>query len=324
MANITVHMGQYKTGSTAIQKFLHKHKGPLWDRGFVYPNTGIRTEAHFGLTDFIEGQPKRARDTYEALRTEVSQYRDKTVILSNEALSGYSCREFNEPWVRATWRMLSDTLGDRIARIVLYVRRQDDAVESRLIQHIKARSRGTDLDFSELVQARGALNYSYVDALLRDCFPNAELIYRPYGSAFFRGGSAVNDFLDVIGLTDMEDEKGERPNERPKGGFIEYLLMRNNGDLKDFLGRKNIRDDHTDIGRAWRYFNSDAFPDATVLTPAEREQIMAGFEDSNAAFAATCLSGKDRQNFEQMMQKPVSQKDKNVWMSARDLVGIFA
>ena len=48
--NIYLHMGFYKTGTTAIQKFLSLNRDQLVKQGFLYPAIGAYGDAHFPIS----------------------------------------------------------------------------------------------------------------------------------------------------------------------------------------------------------------------------------------------------------------------------------
>lgn len=57
MANIVIHIGRHKSGTSALQDMLFSSKELLEKEGWYYPATGMKNIAHHGLAHyFIEKQ----------------------------------------------------------------------------------------------------------------------------------------------------------------------------------------------------------------------------------------------------------------------------
>ena len=68
MKTITVHIGNYKTGSTAIQEFIGHNRKRFLETGYYVPLAGFDGSAHHELIWSLRDEPfARSRDTTQAI-----------------------------------------------------------------------------------------------------------------------------------------------------------------------------------------------------------------------------------------------------------------
>jgi hypothetical protein len=92
MAQIILHIGLRKTGTTSIQKFLHTNHETLLQHNILYPESGLPIKgsiyAHHDLATAITGvRPSSNLFCWETLKEEISLNEDKIVFISSEIFS---------------------------------------------------------------------------------------------------------------------------------------------------------------------------------------------------------------------------------------------
>ncbi len=248
IAELVVHAGMGKTGTSSIQHFLRANEGVLAEHGVLYPRTpGGRRHIRLGLfltpdgefvgsrvarrqsqdpawRDQILASPATFRDAFEtALVDEIDEARLSRVLMSDEAVFGSS---------EGSMRLLGDLArrhGARL-RLVCYLRRQDDHLISRYQQAVKwgevrrIAHRTAELELSPM--------YDYderLDAWSRVARPT-DLVVRRFERSRFRDGSLTQDFLDAAGLAvapEALDEEAPTLNESLDAESVEFLRILN-------------------------------------------------------------------------------------------------
>jgi hypothetical protein len=200
-ARCFLHIGAPKTGSTMLQRVLFECREALPALGIRYSDVSLRGFGHHDIAFLIGGgypewataQPK----TLDELRTELaSELRGWTgsVLLSSEDFYLYP----NPAGVR-DFLATSGALDGRDPKIVVYVRRQDDAYESWYNQTIKAQ--GYTHTIEECLRAfRNLFDYDRQLAEWEAVFGRDALDVRPYQRADFVDGDLLHDFLAALGL----------------------------------------------------------------------------------------------------------------------------
>lgn len=233
MAHFILHVGQSKTGTTAIQHFLAANRGALRRRGILYPDIRNRGRS-LGAPDHNLvawslvgknspiGVPFEAflQDVYADLRRDPALH---TVILSAEAFLGEPhIWEFDseDAWRHANQEKLHKlhhALRGHQVTILVYLRRQDYWVNSAFNHIIKVEGlvgRQLYSDIRQFIECMGPrLDYAQELASWGECFGHGEIIVRPYEKMQLQGGDAVTDFLAQLGLSDA-DSQFVRPSSR--------------------------------------------------------------------------------------------------------------
>lgn len=175
-----IHIGTMKVGTSSIQEFFRANREKICDRDGAY-----------WLADYIRdpatliGHMKKARAG------------GKSIILCDEGLWHHAFTG------RVDLRGLKDVLPGYEFRVIMYVRRPDEFLESWYLQGIKSGS-GTPLfgDFVKTDFVRRGLDF-------RGRLPKVEAIFGPitvraYERSQLKNGDSVSDFLQFAGV----DEDG--------------------------------------------------------------------------------------------------------------------
>lgn len=184
MANtVFVHIGLYKTGSTAIQKFLTDNAAHLRRDGLIYPRTFRDRIAHHSIPRLLQ---KGAHIPWDDLQNELAAT-DKAII---------SSEDFGAVGSPNAWKHLRDNLPGTV-KILCYLRRQDEMLESMYNQHLKMGGTKSLDDFKRDVLCQ--LDYRVRLQRLTDVFGAENIIVRPYNKG--KTPSALfADFLSAIEL----------------------------------------------------------------------------------------------------------------------------
>ena len=156
MKTVILHIGQSKTGTTSLQRFLYQHPEWLRDRGYRYLQTGIRypaVPAQYGLLhDHIERrsigplspEAVAARDeAWTAALEEIEATPAQSVLISCE--SGWLMSEQDIDYMRKR-------LSAYRVQILLVLRKPSSYIVSSYKQHLKVGS--FDGSFIEFVDKR--------------------------------------------------------------------------------------------------------------------------------------------------------------------------
>ena len=198
---IYLHIGRHKTGTTAIQQFLGSNRERLADQGVLYPRTAGPTweEAHHAVWMALSARGGPIRQPFALPWLEPVDLEDfsrhvrdaPTAIVSSEALQGL------DPF------SLVDIFPPETTTVVVYLREQLDYLLTAYAQEVQ--SNLEIRSFAEFVED-DALDLQYGPFLDRwaEAFGRASLIVRLYDRTRLVGGSAVDDFMDAIGLHSLD------------------------------------------------------------------------------------------------------------------------
>jgi hypothetical protein len=125
-----VHIGPHKTGTTAVQRAMHRSRDALHDQGvhYAYPTVQAYKPA-IGLTGLRgrRGGPTAGPDDWAALVEEVRAAGDMRVVVSSESLANADTSHIEQ---------LRDDLGANRVHVVRMVRRYDKLVPSQWQQQL--------------------------------------------------------------------------------------------------------------------------------------------------------------------------------------------
>ncbi len=208
LENLYLHIGMTKTGTSALQNFLMDNNDVLEKNDFCYLKFGVdfleigpHRNGHFLL--YVTGE--EMEEEYNAcmgkLREAINE--KKNIILSDEGIWYWQN-------IKKWWNAFKDwtkELGINI-KFVVYLRKQEDWIESTWNQRIKGFRKRTETfddflksdDFEKL-----PLNYEKSLSRLESLVGIDNLIVRSYDFKQFVNGNIYEDFLSILGLS-MTDE----------------------------------------------------------------------------------------------------------------------
>ncbi|MEO8243459.1 MAG: hypothetical protein ABI832_14225, partial [bacterium] len=207
MANLYLHIGAHKTGTTALQQGLHRNRALLRANDIVYVAAATATHLHSFLGNmapdgFLPGGFHVQDSAIFIQRFFAARAEATTVIASSENFSFF----FDRRAITDLALMLRP-LFDRV-RIVCYLRRQDRHAVSHHQEGAKPHRyvEGQLWGHQPTALPHYTLHHDlYLDYNQRlgqwaDAFDDENMIVLPYDRALLTGGDIFQDFLTRIGL----------------------------------------------------------------------------------------------------------------------------
>ena len=130
--SIYLHIGVGKTGTSSLQHFLAQFKNEVERQGFHILKTGCdpHIAAHHQLALSFGFSKKNneefSEEVYQALKREIQSVKLKNIIISSET--------FHSHVSKTKLQNLRRAMLDQQVKIILYVRRQDEWIDSAFRQ----------------------------------------------------------------------------------------------------------------------------------------------------------------------------------------------
>jgi hypothetical protein len=289
-----IHIGMPKTGTTALQSWLHAHADFLAARGLRYVVAGrdrgtgrARLICHNAMAVAMSrgwrGTPEAQA---EALAEECRAHEGGHAIVSSEMFFGRDLTPLQE-------RFLSRIKAP--VRIVVYLRRFDDFIEADYKQRAKnGLPTGGAAAFVADRLAKIAADPDYMNletafARIRAQVPGAEIIPRLYLREEMAGHDITTDFLSLFGVPSEEVPRPERAANRSLSRVTsEALGLFDDKAGYDKKARRRLGRVLQACGDTRLYGSGD------VLTPEERAEVNAAFETRNAGLRAAFFPERER------------------------------
>jgi hypothetical protein len=296
-----LHIGAPKTGSTALQKFLACNRDALTRLGWEYPDVSLRGFGHHDLAFLVGGgYPEWAlpqERTYdELLRDLTSSVAERPrIIMSSENFYLF-------PNPQGVARMLGQAkFPHETVKVVVYVRRQDDALVSWYNQVVKAQGYTGTIDDC-IAENRELWDYAPRLEAWSEVFGRDNLIVRPYQTKDLVEGDILRDFLQLTGLSpEAFDYPEETVNTRINGDVLEFQRLVN----RLPLAAPEKRRFHKELMALTSATESmGLFEDSPLLTVTQRREILSTYADPNSRVARTYL-GRERLFDETMPADPM-------------------
>lgn len=187
MTEILIHIGTHKTGTTALQKYLHHNRDKLAQAGWYYPLSGISIRPeHFGHHDIAWHFTKQKSTDFGGLFREIDACGSGRIILSSEDFESVK----NPDAIRSVFSMY------RI-KILVYFRRQDDFLLSSFNQLVKMGLYGKSLRaFRQGLENNNRLDYYAFCDRWAESFGRENILARVYDPK----KSIIDCFLETLGI----------------------------------------------------------------------------------------------------------------------------
>lgn len=261
---VYIHIGTHKTGSTAIQQAFSK---------------GAEGLVRLGFRDDI------ARDSWTQsdagnlaahLRAQIVPSKPLNYLLSTERFCGEPLQGYADAGVIAP--RVQDISRDFDPRIVVFLRRQDDFIESLYTQMIHQGGSQTFPEFLETIRPE-IMNWHRLLEDYAAVFGRENIIVRRYHPDFYpEPQSLLTDFCSIVGV-DPATLAGKQAAKTPNQGYsreaLEVALLCN--PHLDESGRGYLRKLLQKISP------KPVFQNYTYLDLPLRRRILAACADSNAA-----------------------------------------
>jgi mannosyltransferase OCH1-like enzyme len=194
--HLIIHIGQHKTGSTAIQQSLNKLDAN--NAKVMFPKTGLSFSGHHKISDIFQGKEDDISNFFKNFFEEISKNDADIVVLSSEYFSSGNEISFNKKRMNTIWTHLSWlTTHFFSSEIVYYVRPQVNSIESRINQSIKSRLCLDNLNIPKFLN-NPTINYNIFDEAIRNFFTNSKITPRVFQRSSLIGNDVVLDFNTII------------------------------------------------------------------------------------------------------------------------------
>lgn len=211
-----LHIGSFKTGSTAIQGYLKSNAEALAGAGLNYVKSGRTNISHNSMVRLF--RKSGGARVCRKIANEIEQNPAPVHVVSSEMF-------FQANVAKHLGRHLSDDLKSRTT-VVVYVRRQDKYLEAMYKQLVKNHRIVPDaMGFHD---ARlESLAYSHTLAAYAEQFGVQNMIVRPFQRENFPQGDVVADFLSHMDLSlpDSLDHAQKSTNQTLSAPVSEMLGM---------------------------------------------------------------------------------------------------
>ncbi|EDM72682.1 hypothetical protein RAZWK3B_00640 [Roseobacter sp. AzwK-3b] len=201
-----IHIGMPKTGTTALQGFLHSNPDFLASHGIRYlasgrdRGTGVgRLICHNAMAvDMSRNWSHTPESQPQAFRAEYDRHRDEHCIISSEMFFG---RDLSSLYERVIAPMQTEVT------ILVYLRRFDDFIEADYKQRAKnGRLIGGQVDafvrerIERIETDPEYLNFGTLFDRIRDTIPDVRILPRLYLQEEMTGGNVITDVMSVLGV----------------------------------------------------------------------------------------------------------------------------
>ncbi len=291
-----LHIGHHKTGTSAIQQFCVNNRHKLEEQGLLYPETGIAFDrmhhklawslwdkpwAHKDIVEQILEDVESADILWNNLREEIEDRGLNNVLISCEEFSTRSTLE----QCQKVKNYINKTFENFEVKIIVYLRRQDEAIESRykwLVSMPYANITCNIEDYTEEIdsQFHSSLNYHNAISPWASVFGKENIIIKPY----IKEGLFEDYFKNFNINIDSENfvfPQSSQSNESI--GSIASKIMRATNDNK--LNWK-------DKASFYHSLRTAKLNKKTLLTPVLQKNIFDKYKNSNEKVEKEFLDGK--------------------------------
>jgi len=222
---VLLHIGQSKTGTSAIQAYLTLNRARLAEQGILYPTVkvgGLPVDIgnHNAVADALMGLsrfPYFPADRYfKEFFAEAERINAQLLILSAEHFFGGEPRIWDVPSESAyftLYRKKLDTLSrylfDLDTTVLVYLRPQIDWLESAISQTIRisgliSRKQLYQNDEQFFQMIKPLLKYNFLLSAWSEILNPRQIIAIPYERNNLRNNSTIDDFLARAGLNGLD------------------------------------------------------------------------------------------------------------------------
>jgi hypothetical protein len=274
-----LHIGVHKTGTSALQEFFSLNESSLKNDRIYYPLFGRNAEgAHHNLLMPVNPNMKSKCDIFafnlnmKFLKSECSG-REK-ILLSSETL----CK-IKDIAVLNRLSELAETV-----KVIIYIRRTDDYLESAYSQVVKDEYTGTIKDF---INDR-TIDYKEICKRWASKFGAENIVVRVYEKGQFSGGSIFCDFMTRLGVQDTSTYTLPDSGTNPSLSFdaIQFKLLTNRLPLTP-VKKRHLKNPLMD------YSVSNGGGSKILLSEQDRKTILDKSCESDAFVAREFLKRED-------------------------------
>lgn len=273
-----LHIGAVKTGSTSIQNFLASQQDGLVDVLYFdiskscYLLNALAKKC--GYSKINPNTPHYQCDADQLLAeiaAELQTSPEQTIIISQENFS----RIYQDHRVIACACDFFKECGLEV-KVILYVRRQDQWLESWYQEHIKQRDSFADT-FTEWQYGSESCDHHRTVQLWEKAFGKENVVVRPFEKGQFADGDLIEDFCRLTQITRQSDSAAKKVNVRLDIFSTELLRL--------FHLYGITSDEHQLLLESLTALDYQSRQHYSYLSMQDRVTICAAYEESNARLA---------------------------------------
>ena len=288
-----LHIGTNKAGSSAIQEFLAGNEAALKKLGYLYPQTGRVSNAHYrisgclriGVNPPLDGTVLSKQQIENRLFAEIEESGCDRIIISSEYF--VLCR--NPAKVK-------NFFSGRELRIIVYLRRHDEWFESLYNQGVKTspvdpRWGNSIKAFIAYITKKKHQEFNFWKLLQpwAKVFGQSNIVVRPFEKEQFKGSDICLDFLDAVDIRESSSFEISSKTTNPSLDHDTVFIL-------DRIARMNIPEQSRKQLFSWFLSHrlnhqATAQPAAKrpLLTPGQRLELIRRYEPSCRKVAETFM-----------------------------------
>ncbi|NDY91935.1 hypothetical protein [Ideonella livida] len=218
-----LHIGRHKSGTSALQHFLHSNSEKLAQAGYAYPKTGRgKKVAHHQLAGALKGRSTGKEATHwdqviadlkAGISLEASEASIHSVIISSEALQD----------VPPT--ILASVFPTENTTVIVYLREQVEYLITTYQQRVHAT--GLSLSLEQFASQAKVANYARYLERLESTFGKANLRVGIYDRDQLKDRDMVSDFLSKAEIREIPLNSTIEANSSIGGELLELKRVSN-------------------------------------------------------------------------------------------------
>lgn len=303
-SRLLLHIGTWKTGSTAIQDFLQTHQAQLEGQDIYYPlfDIGNERRRNHGRLDAAiasanaSGQNEYLREFSALLAALIEDKKPSIVILSAESFWPRS-----PAYVGRLLAFLKPFFCE--IDVVIYLRSQVElwvsmySQQSKILQVLPGHSVWGSREVVGADVVDHGMFYDRVLATYAQHIGTAHVHPRIYGRQHFKNGDIVNDFLSFCGDPVVEPRIARKQDINPSWSWkgIEYSKLAASSLLAGRFHRKHLisATQKTVAYMEKQGYNSWRRELANYLSPEQQLEIHEYYADSNRELVRLYFDGQE-------------------------------
>ena len=287
-----LHIGAPKTGSTALQHFFCNNRKQLLDHNILYPEASLRAYGHHDIAFLVAGdypkwatpQEKGLGELLGLINQEIESHQGHLLMSSENFYLLPAPQRLKEQFEALA------IIPNYQIKIIINVRRQDEAHESWYNQTVKAQGYTHTIDES-INEFQKLWDYNERLQEWEQSFGRDNIVVCPYYSVDTDKQRLFIDFLSVMGLDSSDFDLPDTPiNNAINKDLLEFQRLMNRLPLSH-QEKRTFHQELMELTTASQDLN--LFNNSSLLTTKQRNEIMANYAESNRRLSEKHLKGAD-------------------------------
>jgi len=242
---IYIHIGFMKTGTSAIQSFIKLNHSFFENNNFYFPpsNEEAMNYLAFSLLDEVPPYihhtlPINANKLYKKLNNEIKKSKQDNIILTTEAFYLISTKYFlGEKAPKKLFDLLKN--NNYNFKIIAFLRRQDEYLETQYNQHIKTHNFWNLYDkdiYTFYDEKKELFDFNLILNRWANVFGEENIKVKVYE----KSKNSILDFLEVLGINEISKLlKNNDVNPKLSSKALEFMRLANKYDIEKRTAKQN-------------------------------------------------------------------------------------